>query len=94
MYVILNFSDDSLCSICLEAIRENEENEPLDIREMPRCGHRFHFNCIQRWLGRVGVDLTFNDTLCNETHKRKVQRFIFKVRIVALQGFSKRFSFT
>ncbi|XVF70682.1 hypothetical protein PTKIN_Ptkin11bG0182200 [Pterospermum kingtungense] len=38
------------CSICLQGIKDGEL-----IRNLPRCGHIFHLNCIDQWLNRQGT---------------------------------------
>lgn len=35
------------CIICLSDVKANEM-----LREIPRCGHRFHSSCVDPWLGR------------------------------------------
>lgn len=37
--------DDEECSVCLEPFREGET-----VRELPRCRHLFHTECIDMWL--------------------------------------------
>lgn len=39
--------DESECSICLESLKE------LTVKEMP-CKHRFHGDCLDKWLGIQG----------------------------------------
>ncbi|XP_020115149.1 RING-H2 finger protein ATL66-like isoform X1 [Ananas comosus] len=39
--------EESTCAVCLGQYNEGEE-----IRTMPRCGHVFHRECIDRWLIR------------------------------------------
>ncbi|CAN6221172.1 unnamed protein product [Urochloa humidicola] len=36
---------DDKCCVCLAAMREGQV-----LRELPRCGHRFHDKCIGKWL--------------------------------------------
>jgi Ring finger domain len=38
-------SDDDVCSVCLEPFGEGEI-----VRELPRCRHLFHTECIDMWL--------------------------------------------
>jgi hypothetical protein len=38
-------SDDEVCSVCLEPFGEGEI-----VRELPRCRHLFHTECIDMWL--------------------------------------------
>uniref|UniRef100_A0A0A9D977 RING-type E3 ubiquitin transferase n=1 Tax=Arundo donax TaxID=35708 RepID=A0A0A9D977_ARUDO len=33
------------CCVCLAGMREEQA-----LRALPRCGHRFHDNCIGKWL--------------------------------------------
>ncbi|KAG8075586.1 hypothetical protein GUJ93_ZPchr0006g41439 [Zizania palustris] len=33
------------CCVCLAGMREGQE-----LRDLPRCGHRFHAKCIGKWL--------------------------------------------
>lgn len=33
------------CCVCLAGMRESQ-----DLRDLPRCGHRFHDKCIGKWL--------------------------------------------
>ncbi|XP_072960063.1 RING-H2 finger protein ATL39-like [Typha angustifolia] len=36
----------SSCSVCLEGVKGGET-----VRKMPICGHMFHVDCIDMWLG-------------------------------------------
>ncbi|CAL5038841.1 unnamed protein product [Urochloa decumbens] len=36
---------DDKCCVCLAAMREGQA-----LRDLPRCGHRFHDKCIGKWL--------------------------------------------
>ena len=36
---------DDKCCVCLAGMREDQA-----LRELPRCGHRFHDKCIGKWL--------------------------------------------
>lgn len=38
-------SSDESCSICLAEYKVGEE-----VRAMPKCGHAFHKECVDRWL--------------------------------------------
>lgn len=38
-------SDGEVCSVCLESFREGEM-----VRELTRCRHLFHTDCIDMWL--------------------------------------------
>ena len=40
---------DECCSICLDPFNEGSE-----VRKLDQCGHTFHQNCIDEWLGRKG----------------------------------------
>ena len=40
--------NQSTCNICLEEFKEGD-----DMRRITHCGHTFHSECIERWLGRV-----------------------------------------
>ncbi|KAF8027809.1 hypothetical protein BT93_E0668 [Corymbia citriodora subsp. variegata] len=51
--------DDHICAICLS---EYEPKETL--RTIPKCGHYFHVQCIDQWLG-----LNASCPLCRD-HKR------------------------
>ncbi|KAE8734894.1 Endoribonuclease L-PSP family protein [Hibiscus syriacus] len=53
--------EESCCSICLRGLKEGEMG-----RNLPRCGHVFHLNCIDEWLSRQGTcpmcrEHVFND---------------------------------
>jgi hypothetical protein len=38
-------SAEEKCCVCLAGMREEQ-----DLRDLPRCGHRFHDKCIGKWL--------------------------------------------
>ncbi|KAK8602878.1 hypothetical protein V6N13_085080 [Hibiscus sabdariffa] len=42
--------EESCCSICLQGLKDGEMG-----RNLPRCGHGFHLNCIDEWLSRQGT---------------------------------------
>ncbi|KAJ1685285.1 hypothetical protein LUZ63_016675 [Rhynchospora breviuscula] len=42
---ITDTSDGEVCSVCLEPFQEGEV-----VRELPRCQHLFHAECIDMWL--------------------------------------------
>ncbi|KAJ7963822.1 RING/U-box superfamily protein, putative isoform 1 [Quillaja saponaria] len=46
---MFNAFDESCCSICFQDFK----NEDL-VRVLPKCGHFFHLNCIDKWLIRQG----------------------------------------
>ncbi|KAL4308384.1 hypothetical protein GQ457_01G005990 [Hibiscus cannabinus] len=53
--------EESCCSICLQGLKDGEMG-----RNLPRCGHGFHLNCIDEWLSRQGTcpmcrEHVFND---------------------------------
>ncbi|XP_030470174.1 putative RING-H2 finger protein ATL21B [Syzygium oleosum] len=39
--------DDNICAICLSEYQPKET-----LRTIPKCGHYFHAQCIDEWLGR------------------------------------------
>ncbi|GMJ15956.1 Arabidopsis Toxicos en Levadura 92 [Hibiscus trionum] len=41
--------DQPSCSICLQGLKDGEL-----ARNLARCGHMFHLNCIDEWLSREG----------------------------------------
>ncbi|XP_022734837.1 NEP1-interacting protein-like 2 [Durio zibethinus] len=53
--------EESSCSICLRGLKDGEI-----ARNLPKCGHIFHLNCIDEWLSRQGTcpmcrEHVFND---------------------------------
>lgn len=38
-------AEDDKCCVCLGSMREEQA-----LRDLPRCGHRFHDKCIGKWL--------------------------------------------
>lgn len=65
-------SEENLCSICLDAIKEDKSIETLEY-----CSHIFHTECIQKWflrqancpLCRVSVPIAIDNTI-------EIQRYI------------------
>ncbi|KAB2096016.1 hypothetical protein ERO13_A01G079600v2 [Gossypium hirsutum] len=48
--IIIKSMEEPCCSICLQGLKEGEMG-----RNLPRCGHSFHLNCIDEWLSRQGT---------------------------------------
>jgi Ring finger domain len=45
-------NEEEECVVCLEKLFENEKEEVV-VKEMP-CGHRYHGDCIEKWLHMHG----------------------------------------
>lgn len=39
--------DEEMCSICLVEFEEEDS-----VNKLPKCGHLFHAECLERWLDR------------------------------------------
>ncbi|XP_039055215.1 NEP1-interacting protein 1-like isoform X1 [Hibiscus syriacus] len=50
MMKVKPMEEGGCCSICLQGLKEGELG-----RNLPRCGHVFHLNCIDEWLSRQGT---------------------------------------
>lgn len=50
LFVVSESDNSKTCSICLEIYSETER-----VSVISKCGHCFHANCIQQWLGKNGT---------------------------------------
>ncbi|KAK6269651.1 zinc finger protein [Theobroma cacao] len=56
--------EESSCSICLQELKDGEL-----ARNLPRCGHIFHLNCIDEWLSRQGTCPMCREQVCNDAEE-------------------------
>lgn len=66
-----------MCNICLEEYTQKDSDEE-SARQLP-CGHRFHLNCIKKWLDGGSTncptcrnELPTDDPMFEAFKKRKV----------------------
>jgi len=46
----LDYDDESASFICPICLEEFAEESSSNAKELPECGHYFHYNCIKEWL--------------------------------------------
>ncbi|XP_039072260.1 NEP1-interacting protein 1-like [Hibiscus syriacus] len=59
-----NDLDQPSCSICLQGLKDGEL-----ARNLPRCGHIFHLQCIDEWLRRKGTCPICREHLFNDSEE-------------------------
>ncbi|KAM3357682.1 E3 ubiquitin-protein ligase ATL76-like [Capsicum galapagoense] len=80
-----NVEDVSYCAVCLDYVNGGDK-----CRELPKCGHAFHAECVDAWLERNWTCPICRKQVTDELPKRLGENTIFSFIVSRCQEFIAR----